>query len=73
VILSNELPVDVRTLQTQVREKYRDVANDPHRAHHFHTGRPLATRLGDDDAIVDQLPDRAVYGYAFLAHRLSAT
>jgi arsenite methyltransferase len=63
VIMSNELLVDVDTLRTQVREKYRDVAIEPHGPHHFHTGRPLAKRLGYDDAICDEFPDRAVESF----------
>jgi arsenite methyltransferase len=62
--MSNETLVDVDTLRTQVRDKYRDVANDPHGTHHFHTGRPLATRLGYDQAVVDALPDWAVESFA---------
>ena len=62
--MSNELLVDVEALRTPVRDKHREVANDPHGAHHFHTGRPLASRLGYEDAIVAQLPDRAVESFA---------
>jgi arsenite methyltransferase len=69
--LSNETLVDVDTLRTQVRDKYRDVANDPHGTHHFHTGRPLATRLGYDQAVVASLPDRAVESFAGVGNPFS--
>ena len=69
--MSDEPVVDVDTLRSQVREKYRDVANDPHGIHHFHTGRPLATRLGYDDTIVDALPDRAVESFAGVGNPFS--
>lgn len=69
--MSNETLVDVETLRTQVRDKYRDVAEDPHGAHHFHTGRPLAARLGYDEAVVDALPDRAVESFAGVGHPFS--
>ena len=69
--MSNETLVDVDTLRTQVRDKYRDVANDPHGTHHFHTGRPLATRLGYDQAVVDSLPDRAVESFAGVGNPFS--
>ena len=69
--MSNETLVDVDTLRTQVRDKYRDVANDPHGTHHFHTGRPLATRLGYDQALVDALPDRAVESFAGVGNPFS--
>ena len=62
--MSNETLVDVETLRTQVRDKYREVAEDPHGAHHFHTGRPLASRLGYEQAVDDALPDRAVESIA---------
>ena len=69
--MSNETLVDVETLRTQVRDKYRDVAEDPHGAHHFHTGRPLASRLGYDQTVVDALPDRAVESFAGVGNPFS--
>ena len=69
--MSNELMVDVDTLRSQVREKYRDLASDPHGAHHFHTGRPLAARLGYDPQVVDSLPDRAVESFAGVGNPFS--
>ena len=42
--MTDDLLVDPHTLRQQVRDKYRDVALDPHAEHHFHTGRPLAAR-----------------------------
>jgi arsenite methyltransferase len=63
--------VDVDALRDQVREKYREVADDPHRSFHFHTGRPLAARLGYDDAAVDALPDRAVESFAGVGNPFS--
>ena len=69
--MTSELLVDVDTLRTQVREKYRDVALDPHGRHHFHTGRPLAARLGYDQTTVDSLPDRAVESFAGVGNPFS--
>ena len=69
--MPHDLLVDVDTLRTQVRDKYRDVALDPHGAHHFHTGRPLAARLGYDQATVDSLPDRAVESFAGVGNPFS--
>src|SRR5215218_989678 len=56
--------VDTEQLRAQVREKYREVATDPHRTFHFHTGRSLAARLGYDADTVNALPDRAVESFA---------
>ena len=54
---ADELPVDPVALREEVKSKYRDVASNPHGDHHFHTGRPLAKRLGYDMKTVDAMPD----------------
>jgi arsenite methyltransferase len=69
--------IDATALRKQVRDKYRAVATAPHDPYHFHTGRPLATLLGYDAALVDPLPDRAVESFAgvgnpFSLHRLQS-
>ena len=69
--MTNDLVVDVDTLREQVREKYREVAVAPHAEYHFHTGRPLARKLGYDAAIVDALPDRAVESFAGVGNPFS--
>ena len=69
--MPDELLVDVDTLRSQVQEKYRAVALDPHGTHHFHTGRPLAARLGYNVAVVDGLPDQAVESFAGVGNPFS--
>ena len=69
--MNNDLLVDAETLREQVREKYRDVALAPHGEHHFHTGRPLAARLGYDLAVVEALSDRAVESFAGVGNPFS--
>jgi SAM-dependent methyltransferase len=69
--MADDLLVDPETLRDQVRDKYREVAVDPHRTFHFHTGRPLAARLGYDQAAVDALPDRAVESFAGVGNPFS--
>ena len=69
--MPSELLVDVTTLRTQVQHKYRDVALHPHGAHHFHTGRALAARLGYDNNVLDALPDRAVESFAGVGNPFS--
>jgi len=69
--MAEGLLVDVDALRDQVRDKYREVAVDPHRSFHFHTGRPLAARLGYDGAAVDALPDRAVESFAGVGNPFS--
>lgn len=70
-VQSGALPVDFQALREAVRDKYRDVAIAPHGAYHFHTGRPLAARLGYDSAVVDRLPDSAVESFAGVGNPFS--
>jgi len=59
-----EIHVDVGELRAQVKEKYREVARNPHQEFHFHTGRDLARRLGYDAGTVDSLPTTSVDSFA---------
>ena len=63
-----ELPVDPVALREEVKKKYRDVAHNPNGEHHFHTGKPLARRLGYDLALVESMPDMAVESFAGVAN-----
>jgi len=69
--MNTELPVDPVALREEVKTKYRDVARNPNGEHHFHTGRPLARRLGYDPALVDSMPDAAVESFAGVANPFS--
>ncbi len=69
--MNTELPVDPVALREEVKSKYRDVARNPNGEHHFHTGRPLARRLGYDPALVDSMPDAAVESFAGVANPFS--
>ena len=68
---NTDIMVDPVTLREEVKKKYRAVATDPHAKYHFHTGRPLAKRLGYDDAIVTPMPDAAVESFAGVANPFS--
>jgi len=65
------LAVNPGLLREEVKSKYRDVARNPHGEYHFHTGRPLARRLGYDEAVVDAMPDVAVESFAGVANPFS--
>ena len=69
--MNQDLIVDAEALRAEVRDKYREVAAQPGGAFHFHTGRPLAARIGYDEAVVDALPDRAVESFAGVANPFS--
>lgn len=69
--MTDHVLVDPDALPEQVRIKYREVAAEPNRTFHFHTGRPLADRLGYDAAAVDPLPDGAVESFAGVGNPFS--
>ncbi len=56
--------VDRDQLRRQISEKYTDVALDPVKGFHFHTGRPLAEMLEYDAGDVDRLPAGTVDSFA---------
>jgi len=66
-----EVMVDPDTLREQVKEKYREVAMNPRGSFHFHTGRPLAARLGYDESVTASIPDSAVESFAGVANPFS--
>jgi SAM-dependent methyltransferase len=69
--MADDLLVDPETLRAEVRHKYREVAAEPDRNFHFHTGRPLAARLGYDAEVVDPMPDQAVESFAGVGNPFS--
>ena len=56
--------VDLETLREAIQEEYTAVACDPHRGFHFHTGRPLASRLGYRKEWLDGVPEPAIESFA---------
>jgi arsenite methyltransferase len=65
---AGEVAVDVKALREEVKNKYREVALEPHGTYHFHTGRYLAKHLGYDENFVASLPDAAVESFAGVAN-----
>jgi arsenite methyltransferase len=70
-MMIEQLTVDPVVLREEVKTKYRDVATNPNAEYHFHTGRPLAKRLGYDSTLVDSMPDAAVESFAGVANPFS--
>jgi arsenite methyltransferase len=69
--MSEGLPVDAVALRNEVKAKYRDVAVNPHRTFHFHTGRSLARRLGYDETVVARMPESAIEAFAGVGNPFS--
>lgn len=62
--MAAQLGLDVATLRVAIKDEYAAVAACPLEAHHFHTGRFLAERLGYPAERVGALPDVAVESFA---------
>jgi SAM-dependent methyltransferase len=66
-----EVMVDPAALREQVKEKYRQVADNPRGSFHFRTGRPAAAWLGYDERLTASFPDTAVESFAGVANPFS--
>jgi len=51
-------------LREEVRKEYADVALDPYKGYHFHTGRAAADRLGYDSSIYAGVPEDNIASFA---------
>ncbi|HEX5414603.1 MAG TPA: methyltransferase domain-containing protein, partial [Chloroflexota bacterium] len=62
--MATTLNLDLGQLRAAIQDEYSEVAACPTRGFHFHTGRPLAARLGYAAVAVDRLPDAVVESFA---------
>ena len=56
--------VNVEELRDEIRKEYCEVALNPGKGFHFHTGRPLARILGYADAWLDRVPESSLESFA---------
>ena len=56
--------LDVNTLRRAIREEYAEVAANPEKGFHFHTGRPLARVLEYADEWLEGLPESSIESFA---------
>ena len=56
--------LDRDILRQAIQEEYEVVATEPTRGFHFHTGRPLAARLGYDPAWLEGVPETSIASFA---------
>src|SRR6266849_4024626 len=72
VTMSDSLPtepgLDLGRLRQAIQEEYAAVARDPARGYHFHTGRPLASRLGYHDDWLEDIPEGSIASFAGTGH-----
>lgn len=56
--------VDRAVLRSAIQDEYTEVARDPGRGFHFHTGRPLAALLGYADEWLESVPEGSIESFA---------
>ena len=56
--------LDVNTLRQAIQEEYAEVAANPEKGFHFHTGRPLARMLEYQDEWLEGLPESSIESFA---------
>jgi ubiquinone/menaquinone biosynthesis C-methylase UbiE len=60
--------VDVKDLESKVKDMYREVAENPQGDFHFEMGRALAERLGYDRTKLDAIPPESIESFAGVGH-----
>lgn len=51
-------------LRAEIKKEYANVAHEPERGYHFHTGREAASRLGYDEALYSHVPEANLESFA---------
>ena len=51
-------------LHDEIRREYAEVARDPHKGYHFHTGRKALNIIGYDEALYADLPESSIESFA---------
>ena len=60
-----EIPnLSLDELREEVKKEYADVAQNPDKGYHFHTGREAAARLGYDETIYSHVPEGNIESFA---------
>jgi SAM-dependent methyltransferase len=56
--------ISLKELRVEIQKEYANVALDPNKGYHFHTGRKLANILGYDEALYADLPESNIASFA---------
>lgn len=60
----DKLGIKLDDLRKAISKEYQAVANEPEMGFHFHTGRPLARKLGYDDTWLEGIPEAVIKSFA---------
>ncbi len=56
--------VNIEILRNAISKEYREVALNPQKGFHFHTGRPLAKILGYNEKLIEAVPENSIDSFA---------
>src|SRR5918995_31084 len=56
--------LDLKGLREAIQEEYAEVAANPQKGFHFHTGRPLARMLEYSDEWLEGIPESSIESFA---------
>jgi arsenite methyltransferase len=56
--------LDIRELREAIRQEYTEVAHDPRKGFHFHTGRRLVAILAYQEAWLSGIPEASIESFA---------
>ena len=56
--------ISLEELRVEIKKEYTNVALDPNKGYHFHTGRRLANLLGYDESLYADLPESNIASFA---------
>lgn len=59
-----DLGLDLSELRQAISKEYEEVADNPGRGFHFHTGRPLTRILGYKEKWLDGIPESSIESFA---------
>ncbi len=59
-----ELGLELGELRQAISKEYEEVANNPERGFHFHTGRPLTKILGYKEEWLEGIPELSIESFA---------
>lgn len=57
-------PISLSELRHEIQKEYTNVALDPEKGYHFHTGRRAAALLGYDESLYTGLPEANIASFA---------
>jgi arsenite methyltransferase len=62
--VAQKIDVDTDTLRKAIQDEYKEVAEDPNKGFHFHTGRKLTKIVGYKDEWLESIAESAIESFA---------